>query len=112
MMETNDGVEKTTETVASSNRNNASKTKPEISKRLKTFDFVLAGISLAEFLWKIITKFSGTPRGWLEVLLSLFLAIGLVTHEKWARVFCIILLVISFLYPLIIGGIIAGSIGY
>jgi hypothetical protein len=86
--------------------------KPEISRGLKIFDFILAGISAIEFIWKIITKLSGTPRGWLDVLLPLFLVIGLLSHDKRARVVCVILLVVSILNPIILGGIVAGTIGY
>jgi hypothetical protein len=83
------------------------KNKPEISMKLKIFDYVLAGISGLEFVWQLFKKVSGnSTREWEWVLLPLLLAIGLLRHKKIERIICSILLFGSILLPFILMGIV------
>jgi hypothetical protein len=81
--------------------------KPDIPVWLKIVDYVLAGISAVEGIYKFYLKVSGNggDRSWTFVILPFALAVGLMLHKKSYRIICIALLALSLLLPLILAGI-------
>lgn len=85
------------------------KKKGEISKGLKIFDYVLAAISILDGIYKIYLFSEGESgnKSLTFIILPFAIAIGLLQHQKSARVICIILLALSLLFPLILAGLLS-----